>query len=202
VERLVRRDAKVFLVVRWSLVEGALGANLAREARRRLGYSPALGFNAVAGVHYRTEAGRSVVFTRPPEPHDSLVAMARTLISARHCSEVECVADAALPNSIQSARRKLVRDPSVSYWPDEHPSTEPLPVVVEYVTGGYLHRCLLRSIFGWSNPAYDLADAATFDNSDEAHEWLNQRGFHEPVALRYLAAARAEQDQRDAALNP
>ena len=198
----MRRDAKGFLVVRWSLIEGALGANLIREARSRLGYSPALGFTAVAGLSYRTEAGRAVVFTRPPEPHDSLVAMASTLISARHCSEVECVAEAAMPTSIQSARRKLVGDLSVSLWPSQHLGTERLPVVVEHVTGGYLPRCLLRSSFVWSPPVPDLADAAIFDDPEEANDWLDQREIREPVALRYLAAAQAEHDQREAALSP
>ena len=161
----VRRDARRFLAVRWSLIEGALGANLAREARNRLGYNPALGFNAVGGLHYRTEAGRAVVFTRPSEPYDSLAAMARTLISVRHRSEVECVAEAALPDSIQSARRKLVADPSVSVWPSEHPEPVRLPVVVEHVTGGYLPRCLLHSFLVWSPPVHDLADAAIFDDA-------------------------------------
>lgn len=198
----MRRDPHAFLAVRWSLVEGALGANLIREARSRLGYSPALGFNAVGGVHYRTEAGRAVVFTRPPEPHDSLVAMAETLISARHCTDVECATEAALPASIRSARRKLAGDQSVSLWPAEHPSTERLPVVVEHVTGGYLPRCLLRSSFLWSPPVPDLVEAAIFDDAEEARDWLDQREIHEPVALRYLAAAQAEHDQREAALTP
>jgi hypothetical protein len=198
----VRRDPHSFLAVRWSLVEGALGANLAREARSRLGYSPALGFNAVAGLHYRTEAGRAVVFTHPPEPHDSLAAMARTLIAARHGSEVACVAASELPSSIQSARRKLMRDPKISLWPAERASREPLPVVVEYVTGGYLPRSLLNSILVWSPPVHDLADAAIFDDPDEASDWLDQREIHEPVALRYLAAVQAEHDQREAALSP
>jgi hypothetical protein len=198
----VRRDPHSFLAVRWTLVEGALGANLAREARNRLGYSPALGFTAVGGIHFRVEAGRAVVFTRPTEPHESLAAMAKALVSARYCSEIECVAEAALPNSIESARRKLVRDPKVSLWPTERPSRKPLPVVVEYVTGGYLPRSLLNSILVWSPPVHDLADAAIFDDPEEASDWLDQREIHEPVALRYLAAAQADRDQRDAALSP
>ena len=199
----LKRDPRSFIAVHWTLVEGGLGANLARDARARLGFVPALGYNAIGGIHFRTETGRAVVFIHPAEPHGSLVAMARSLIAAKHsASQVECLGEEAVPSSVRTARRKLAPQPSVSFWPGEHPSAEQLPVVIEYTTGGYLHRCLLKTIFGWSAPACDLDEAATFHDAEEARDWLDTRGIHEPIVLRYLVAARAEQDGRDAALTP
>ncbi len=128
--------------------------------------------------------------------------MARSLIGAKYSAHVECVEEAQLPRSVQSARSKLAPASSVSLWPAEHPSTEPLPVVVEYVTGGYLSRSLLNSILVWSPAVHDLADAAIFDDPEEASDWLDQREIQEPVALRYLAAAQSDHDQREAALSP
>lgn len=198
----MRRDVHTFIAARWSLIDGGPGTNLARETRSRLGFSPAYGFTAVGGVHYRTERGRAILFTLPPDPSDGLIGMAKSLIGSKYSAEVEVVSKDDLPASVESAKKKLAPRPSACLWPSQDRIRDHLPVVLEYQSGGFVHACLLKGFYVWSPPAYSLEDAGVFDDAEEANDWLDQRDFHEPVVLRYLAAAQAEVDQRDRLFSP
>src|SRR5205085_12172225 len=75
-------------------------------------------------------------------------------------------------------------------------------VVAEYqgAPGQFLHRLRADQYFTWCPSAEALDDALAWASAQDANEWLDQHAPTERFTLKYLVVARAEIEQRLAAV--
>jgi hypothetical protein len=157
----------------------------------------------VTGTHFALhDGGRGVVFARPErlKVEEALRAQTFTVIAAKHGVEVRLANSEETPNLCVKERLPEQRDfDSVEEWPP--PAEDDQPVVAEYVgsVGAYLGEGVGDGLDTWLR-ACDLDVAVEFENAAEAEKYLAQHARQHQVTLRFMSAARAEQDQREMAL--
>lgn len=171
-----------------------------RVWRERYGFLPPLGMGGVVGAHFRVgDEVRAVKIARPeplqvPEPVRNRLFSA---IAAKHvAAEVRLArsGESATLNAADRLPRPRDRE-RVEEWPDDGAGArDSLVAELAMNTGVYL-----TGSTGWNCATGSLADAALFQNVDEAEGFLACLTSPPPVLLRYHAAVVAEADQRDSA---
>jgi hypothetical protein len=201
-ERRVRRDVRRFVYHRFRLLEcpRRVPLNLTAVWRDRHGYVPAFMHGTVAGSHFLLPGGcRGVVFSRPNRMQvpDAVRRQLFTLIAIKHAVE-----------DVRLATGKEVPDLRA---PDRLPTEADLELVEEWPVAAEHHDLLVAEYVSSSgsfvtervdpwHATGDLDEALMFLTPDEAYARLALERPAPPVTLRYLAAARAEADQRAAAV--
>jgi hypothetical protein len=196
----VRRDVRRFVFYRWRLLEcpNRLPVNLVRVWNGRYGFLPPFGFGAVSGTHFLLPAGgRGVRVERPDRLSvpDPIQARLCSVIGAKHgVKEVRLAESAETPDLKRPDRLPQRGDLAlVEEWPTDTMPGEPLVAEFALIQGAYLADSHLLS------SAYDVLERAlTFSDPDEAASYLETLSPRPVVLLRYLAAARAEADLREA----
>lgn len=172
--------------------------NLVRVWRDRFGFLPPFTAGAVTGWHFVISASeRGVVFTRPQRLQvvESLRAQVFAVIGAKHRVGGVRLAEAdEKPRLREPDRLPLSGDhESVDEWPSAQATGEPLIAEFAPGNGAFLADHHAASACGVPDAALKFADLA------EAEQQLSDLTPRPSVLLRYLAAARAEADQREAA---
>jgi hypothetical protein len=197
----MRRDIRRFLIYRFRMLEvrNSVPVNLVRVWHTRFGVLPPFDQGAVSGSSFVLRDGeRGVVFSRPERAkvEDSARAQVFMLLAAKHGVEVRLARGEETPNLGVRERLPQQRDlDAIEEWPV--PAEYDGPVIAEYVGGVGVFLC--DGFDCWAT-ANQLDDAMTFANADEAQTFLSLHAPQHRVTLRFVSAARAEQDQREAAL--
>jgi hypothetical protein len=196
----VARDLRRFLVFRWTLLECRHrdDLNLPSVWAERFGFVPPFDSGAVAGLHFTVGGGRAVYPARPPLPKIPGASLAQvfTLIRDKHGAASVRLAQ---PHEVPPIPRLLrIDDPSpaaVEQWPRPRRFNEPLLIEYTGAEGWYIATQDQKRIY-----TQTIKDARTFAHHEDAERWLREDAPIEELLPRYLAAARAEEDQRRAAL--
>jgi hypothetical protein len=198
----VRRDVRRFVFYRWRLLECPNGVpvSLVRAWNGLYGFLPPFGLGAVSGWHFRLpDGGRGVRIERPDRLSvpDPIRARLLSVIGAKHrVEEVRLAESAETPDLTRPNRLPRRGDlAQVEEWPTDTIVSEPLVAEFALSQGAYL----ADSHIHIPTSTYDaLERALTFSDPDEAEVYLETLSPRPVVLLRYLAAARAETDLREA----
>jgi hypothetical protein len=195
-------DVRKFVIHRWRMIEApnSIPINLSRTWRALMGYQPPFANGAVAGYSFKlNDDARGIVIARPNRLQVDGAALAQvcSMIGAKHRVELVRLAKPdETPNIRVRERLPLPTDIDlVEEWPLPVDHAEPL--VAEYISGTGIFVGNQRA--PWF-AADDVDDALTFEDLDDAENYVARHALRRQVVLRYLSAARAEQDQREMAL--
>lgn len=198
----MKRDLRYFVFFKWRLLEAphSVPFNLTRVWRDRHGFMPPYGFGAISGMHFVVDGGRAVRLERPDRLSvpEQLRAALFAVIKAKHEIELVRLAESGeTPRLTRRHDRLPCTDDyeAVEEWPPPGASVVQEPVVAELALspGAYLAREAIKQNCDRLDGAIVFADAA------EAERHLDTLVPRPWATLRYLAAARAEEDQRDEA---
>lgn len=197
----MRRDVRRFVYFRWRLLEcpRRVPVNLTQVWRDRYGFIPPLVNGAVAGGHFLVEDGRAVVIARPNRMQvaDCTRAQLFAVIAAKHGVETVRLARAGEAQDLRAPDRLPTPGDfaAVEEWPLPEERDEAL--IAEHVNGPGV---FMADPLDGSHATSRIEEALIFSGHAEANERLALDAPMPPLMLRYLVAARAEADQRDAAL--
>lgn len=198
----MRRDVRRFVYFRFRLLEcpRRVPVNLSAVWLDMFGFIPPFLNGAVAGSHFLVDGGRAVVVARPQrvQVSESVRAQLFAVVGAKHAVEGVWLArsgeapDLRPPDRITTAADLAL----VEEWPvSEERDDEPL--VAEHVNGPGVW--LADRADGW-HATSQIEEALVFNSHAEVEDRLLVGAPTPPMVIRYLAAARAEADQRAAAL--
>lgn len=197
----MKRDVRRFVFYRWRLLScpRRVPVNLTAEWHARFGFVPPFLNGAVAGSHFLVEDGRAVAIARPNRLQitDSTRAQMFAVIGVNHRVETVRLARAGEAPDLRAPDRLPTPADvaAVEEWPPPEERCESL--VAEHVYGPGVF--MADRLDGW-HATSRVEEALLFASQAEVEDRLELVVPTPLLILRYVTAARAEADQREAAL--